>query len=560
MKKQSKFKSLKFKITFISLVMYGVVFIGLTTLVVHTVKTNMEEALLKKGIELAQEIESQIENEVKHNELNAKQIMQKIVKEKASQENIAYAVIIDKNVTAIAHSDTQKIGKVYSDDPYTEDGATNGNIKTSKFYADVQKIWTYDIMVPLYKKGEHVGALDVGIPIYGIEKTVNAVVKKAIFSSIIAFIIIGFGIYMTVAKLLKCFMELSKLIHATANLDLSHDGSYDTLKIANDETGVMTNAVLEMRDSLRRMVESIRQHSEETYKYSENLSIASNETAITVSEIGKATDQLAQGATSQAKESTVSVEKLISLGQAIDDTTSSAKLVKENIEGTGIASKKGMESIGNLKGKIKDTLIITKEVNKNVNTLSDKSDLVGNIVDTIKEIATQTNLLALNASIEAARAGEAGKGFAVVAEEIRKLAEDTDKATEDVHKIISEMQGDIKSASDNMNTANEIVNDTSKASMETTDAFESIIHTVEKSIHEVETLTQTIENIDQDKEHIFSSIESMATISQQGAASTEEVSASVEQQMATIDEVSSMATKLEKIARELNEEVHEFKV
>jgi methyl-accepting chemotaxis protein len=308
------------------------------------------------------------------------------------------------------------------------------------------------------------------------------------------------------------------------------------------------------------MVESIRQHSEETYKYSENLSIASNETAITVSEIGKATDQLAQGATSQAKESTVSVEKLISLGQAIDDTTSSAKLVKENIEGTGIASKKGMESIGNLKGKIKDTLIITKEVNKNVNTLSDKSDLVGNIVDTIKEIATQTNLLALNASIEAARAGEAGKGFAVVAEEIRKLAEDTDKATEDVHKIISEMQGDIKSASDNMNTANEIVNDTSKASMETTDAFESIIHTVEKSIHEVETLTQTIENIDQDKEHIFSSIESMATISQQGAASTEEVSASVEQQMATIDEVSSMATKLEKIARELNEEVHEFKV
>lgn len=85
------------------------------------------------------------------------------------------------------------------------------------------------------------------------------------------------------------------------------------------------------------------------------------------------------------------------------------------------------------------TINASKEMQQDMNRLSDIIGQMNNVIAGINAISSQTNLLALNASIEAARAGEAGKGFAVVADEIRQLADETQKLTANMGHFVTDI-------------------------------------------------------------------------------------------------------------------------
>jgi len=86
---------------------------------------------------------------------------------------------------------------------------------------------------------------------------------------------------------------------------------------------------------------------------------------------------------------------------------------------------------------ITDQVALRDALGEQKQALEETMGQLGEIVGSIRDIASQTNMLALNATIEAARAGEAGRGFAVVAGEVKKLAGDTRLATERATRMMA---------------------------------------------------------------------------------------------------------------------------
>jgi methyl-accepting chemotaxis protein len=190
--------------------------------------------------------------------------------------------------------------------------------------------------------------------------------------------------------------------------------------------------------------------------------------------------------------------------------------------------------MNNIKEKVDLSALKVQEMGK-------RSNQIGNIVETIEDIASQTNLLALNAAIEAARAGEHGKGFAVVADEVRKLAERSSTATKEIGKLVRNIQQSVNEAIDAMELGAEEVDKGVSRTGEAGRALQDIL--VATNAVNQQTTEANHEAVDMRSaaRELMNAMEAVSAVIEENTASTEEMSASsneVEQSIGNITELS----------------------
>ncbi|WZX23414.1 methyl-accepting chemotaxis protein [Myxococcus stipitatus] len=125
--------------------------------------------------------------------------------------------------------------------------------------------------------------------------------------------------------------------------------------------------------------------------------------------------------------------------------SSSAQSVIEVAERAEALGKTGEEAVSASIDGLVDLRSQVEQITLRIMSLSERTQQIGGITETVKDLADQSHLLAVNAAIEAARSGEHGKGFAVVAREIRALADQSIRATNQVRKILSDIAEAISS-------------------------------------------------------------------------------------------------------------------
>ena len=275
-----------------------------------------------------------------------------------------------------------------------------------------------------------------------------------------------------------------------------------------------------------------------------------------IEEVAASTQEITGSADKQISEVESSLEIFDELNSKIEKSEERVTQTVETMKALKNKNDEGITAIRMLSQKFEENIKTTKTAAAGVADLSHKSNDIGGIIESIREIAQQTNLLALNAAIEAARAGEAGKGFAVVADEINSLSAESSNATAKIDAILKDIVQTVEETHKVIDQNSEVVNVSSEQLEDTVKIFKVMLESSEEVIDITETLKGELEDIVTIKEKLLGAMERVENISRSSVDTTGEISAATEEQVAGLDDIVKSMQNMQQGMEKLSQVLH----
>lgn len=494
-----------------------------------------------------------------YNRLTEEFSYQTLMKELATSEEIVYALFIDKDMKAIAHSESDRVGLDLSEDPGAISAIVEGEPYASEYLFGDEKIAVYDLVYPVIINGEQVGAVNIGLSMDNVNAAIRENMMTIVIAGVIGILVLATVLFISSIYAIRIINRLKEYMHYMAEGDFSVSIPEELLN-RKDEFGDISQSVSIMQNSVRDIIRDVLDKSQLVAAHSEELTATTYESTKVADEISKAIENIAAGASEQAKDTKQGFDATIELGDAVVNNTNRMEALNQLVEKVNTLKDEGLELVKDLVAKAEISNKSSKEIKEVINTTNNSAEQISVASEMIKSIAEQTNLLALNAAIEAARAGDAGRGFAVVADEIRKLAEQSNKFTGEISSIISGLIEQSAIAVEAVEELEDAINTQNISVDMTSNKFDGIADSIEEMKESINIVAEAGKEMVAKKEYIAEIMENLSSVSQEYAAVSEEASASVEEQTASMIEIANASEELSNIAEELNTQVEKFKI
>ncbi|MBV1820051.1 methyl-accepting chemotaxis protein [Bacteroidales bacterium MSK.15.36] len=362
--------------------------------------------------------------------------------------------------------------------------------------------------------------------------------------------------YIAANNLTKPLTSLVELTEKASRGDLTVKSDYHS----EDEIGVLSTSFNNMIDNMKALIFNIKEVTEVVTSATESLLASTQQTSSSINEVAESMTNVAVDIEKESENARDGVHSASDLSKELDSVSKKIMESEESSRNVYNISNKGFEVIRKLEEKNERNSIVSKEVTEVINSLSEKANSIGMIVETITSISEETNLLALNAAIEAARAGEAGKGFSVVAEEVRKLSENTAESTNNVKSIITNIQKDIKLAQTTIKQIEEVAIEQNEAVNITKDTFKEINTSIEGIVEKIDTISKSLVSVDSCKTNLISVVEHVSFMAESVSEATQNVCGATEEQNAEMEQISALVEDLNNMTQKLIGEVKNFKI